>query len=128
MKRLIIICLLLLCNSAFADTTQSRDGEGQKIQGASFGSIRSVSIGTKGYKCWSTATKLSWELKVTNGTDAAAIGYKYFINNDETVYYPVSDKFFQWQNAPTSKVPTVIKACIRGYSSSTAKTAHGVFQ
>lgn len=119
---------MLLCNSAFADTTQSRDGEGQKIQGASFGSIRSSSIGTKGFKCWSTATKIAWEVKVTSGTDATLIGFKYFINNDESVTYPVSDKFFQWQNAPTSKVPTVTKACIRGYSSAVNKTANGIFQ
>lgn len=128
MRYFLIVCVMLLCNSAFADTTQSRDGEGQKIQGASFGSIRSASIGTKGFKCFSTASKIAWEFKVTSGTDSTLIGYKYFYNNDESVTFPISDKMFQWQNAPTSKSPTITKACIRGYSSAVSKTAHGIFQ
>lgn len=128
MKRFLIAALLLLATSAFADTTQSRDGDGQKIQGPSYGSLRSASIGTKGFKCFSTTSRMSWEVKVTNGTDATAISFKYFINGDESVSYPVSSAFFQWQNAPTSKSPTVTKACIRAYSSATAKTAFGILQ
>lgn len=124
----ITICLLF-ATSAFADTTQSRDGDGQKIQGPSFGSIRSESIGTKGFKCFSTASRMSWEVKLTSSsTDAASVGAKYFLNGNETAVYPISDKFFQWQNAPTSKAPTVTKACLRAYSSATLKTASGIFQ
>jgi len=129
MKKFIFLILMLptLC---FADTTMSRDGDGTKISAPAFGSIRSVSVGTKGFKCWSTATMSSWELKVaaTDSTDGAAIGFKYFINGSESVTYPVSDKFFQWQNSPATRVPTITKACLRVYSSATMKTAYGVFQ
>lgn len=127
---IIAFTIMLFSAMAMADTTQSRDGDGQKIQGAAYGSIQSKSLGTKGFVCFSTATKMSWELKVsaTTLTDSSAIAFKYFINSDETKVYPVTDKFFSWQNAPTSKSPTVTKACLRIYSSSVLKTAYGVFQ
>lgn len=126
----ICIFILLLAVPAMADTTQSRDGDGQKIQGPAFGYIQSKSLGTKGFVCFSTASRMSWELRAsaTTLTDSSAIPFKYFINGDETKVYPITDKFFQWQNAPTSKSPTVTKACMRSYSSATAKTAYGVFQ
>lgn len=130
MKRFLIAAFLLLATSAFADTTQSRDGDGNKVQGPAYGTLRSASIGTKGFKCFTTVSKMSWEVKVaaTASTDGAGLGFKYFVNGDETTTYPVSDKFFQWQNSPTSKSPTVTKACVRAYSSATLKTASGLFQ
>lgn len=125
-----IIACIVFATSAFADTTQSRDGEGQKIQGAAYGAIRSASIGTKGFKCFSTTSRMAWEVNVTAtaGTDAATLAYKYFINGDETVTYPMAKAFFQWQNAPTSKSPNVTKACVRKYSSATNGTANGMLQ
>lgn len=126
---IIALTLALFSAIAFADTTQSRDGDGQKIQGPSFGVIRSASIGTKGFKCFSAASRMSWELKITSAsTDAASVGAKYFYNGNETVIYPVTDKFFQWQNSPTSKSPTITSACMRAYSSATLKTVSGIFQ
>lgn len=123
----VLFCFVLFAN---ADTTQSRDGDGQKIQGPAFGSIRYADIGTKGFKCFSTASKMSWEVKITSAasTDASSLGFKYFLNGDESVTYPVSDKFFQWQNAPVSKSPTISKVCLRPYSSATLKRASGIFQ
>ena len=122
--------MALFSAMAMADTTQSRDGDGQKIQGAAYGSIRSASIGTKSFKCFSTASRMSWEVKVTAtaSTDGAIIGAKYFLNGDESVVYPVSSAFFSWQNAPTSKSPTVTKVCLRAYSSNVQKTANFIGQ
>jgi len=131
MKSFIIAAALcLIASIALADTTQSRDGDGNKIQGAAFGAIKSASIGTKGFKCWSTSSYISWEVKAaaTASTSGAGVGFKMFYNGTETTTYPVSDAFFQWQNAPTSRTPTVTKVCLRGYSTATEKTAYGVFQ
>lgn len=122
------LCVFASTYVAFADTTLSRDGEGQKIQGASYVTFRSASIGTKGFKCFSTVSRVAWELKTTNGTDATSLSFKYFFNGDESISYPVSTAFAQWQNSPTSKSPTVTKACVRAYSSAVQKTAHGIFQ
>lgn len=124
------ICFISFVGILHADTTLSRDGNGQNIQGAAFGSIKSKSLGTKGFACFSTTSKLSWEVKVSASTltDSAALAFKYFINGSETEVYPMTDKFFQWQNAPTSKSPTITKACLRCYSSATEKTAYGIFQ
>lgn len=115
---------------AIADTTQSRDGDGQKIQGPAFGYIQSKSLGTKGFACFSTSTRVSWELRAsaTTLTDSTTVPFKYFTNDSEIAVYPVTDKFFTWQNSPTSKSPTVTKACMRAYSSATLKTAYGIFQ
>lgn len=127
---IILLTLTLFSAIAFADTTQSRDGDGQKIQGAAFGSIRSASIGTKSFKCFSTASRMSWEIKVTAtaSTDGVALGSKMFYNESETLTYPLSGSFFQWNNSPTSRSPTLSKVCLRGYSSATQKTANFIGQ
>lgn len=125
-----IFTILALCCWALdakADTTLSHDGEGLKIQGASFGTIRSASLGTKGFHCYSTASRIAWEVKVT-APDGSALGFKMFYNGVESVTYPVSDKFFQFQNSPISKTPTITSVCQRAYSSATIKTGSGVFQ
>lgn len=125
-----MLTLTLFSDMAMADTTQSRDGDGQKIQGAAYGTIRSASVGTKGFKCFSTASRMSWEVKVTAtaSTDGAALGGKLFYNEVETVTYPTSAAFFQWNNAPTSKSPTITKVCLRAYSSNVQKTANFIGQ
>jgi len=126
---LIITTLIVGANYAIADTTQSRDGDGQKIQGPAYGSIQSVSLGTKGFYCFATTSKMAWLLKAT--VNNAAVAFKYFINGVESAVYPVTtDKpeFFQWQNAPKSQSPTVTSACMRAYSSASITTATGMFQ
>ena len=126
----LLLTFLLFTATAFADTTQSRDGDGQKIQGAAYGYIQSKSLGTKGFACFSTASRMAWELRAsaTTLTDSTMLPFKYFINGSETKVYPVTTAFFTWQNSPTSKSPTVTKACMRAYSSQTEKTGYGVFQ
>lgn len=131
MKYLILLMsTLLLPLAALADTSQSRDGEGNKIQGAAYNAIRSISLGTKGFGCMSTVNRIAWEVKVvgTATTDGVALGSKLFYNEVETVTYPLSGAFFQWQNAPVSKSPVILKVCQRAYSSATLKTMHGIFQ
>lgn len=129
---ILIIACLLFAIPALSDTTQSRDGDGQKMQGGAFGTIRSASGGTKGFKCWSTANRISWEIKAvaSNSTTGASVGYKMFYNGNESLNYPVSDKFFQWNNSPSSKAPTITSVCQRAYSSAatTGTTFYGVFQ
>ena len=63
---IITLTMTLFSAMAMADTTQSRDGDGQKIQGAAFGYIQSKSLGTKGntWACFSTATRVSLEVKL----------------------------------------------------------------
>jgi len=120
---------------AMADTTLSRDGDGLKHTGYAFNTIRSKSLGAKGntFACFSTLLHMSWEIKVvaTATTDNTTLPFLMYYNNDSSVLYPVTTSFAQWQNAPTSKSPTVVKVCLRGYSTATtpvAKTAFGVFQ
>lgn len=128
---ILIIACLLSAVCAMADTTQSRDGDGQKIQGAAFSSIRSKSLGTKGngFVCFSTATRMSWEIKVvaTALTDITPLPFLMSFNGSNSVIYPVSDKFFQWQNAPTSKSPTITSVCLRGYSTATTPVAKSAY-
>lgn len=130
MKKLITLILLAFALPAMADTTMSRDAEGAKIQGASYTTIRTASIGTKGFKCFSTATKLAWEVKAvaTATTDGAGVGFKLFYNGSESIAYPVSAAFMQWNNSPVAQTRTITSVCLRGYSTATAKTAFGVFQ
>lgn len=129
---MLIICLTFSLFSciAFADTTMSRDGDGQKIQGPAYGVINSVAVGGGGYHCFATTSKIAWEVKVvaSTTTDGANLPFKMFYNGDESNVYPVTDKFYQWQNSPTSKTPTISSVCLRPYSSATLKTAVGVFQ
>ena len=125
----IIACLFAV--PAMADTTQSRDGDGQKIQGAAFGAMRSVSLGAKGnsFACFSTASRMSWEIKVvaTALTDGAMLPFLMSYNGSTSVVYPVTTSFFQWQNAPTSKSPTITKVCLRGYSTATTPVAKSAY-
>jgi len=125
-----IFVLLIFSSSALCDVTQSRDAEGSKIQGESYGAIRSASVGTKGFTCFSTSVYVAWKLKVaaTASTDGAAIGFKMFYNESEAKTYPVSAEFFQWNNSPISRTRTINKVCLRSYSSVTQKTAYGLFQ
>jgi hypothetical protein len=127
MKLLILIASLLIVTSALADTTLSRDGEGLKIQGGAFATLRSTSVGTKGFACFSTLTKTSWEIKVADATGTIS-PFKMFYNGIEFNSFPVTDRFFQFQNAPSTKSPTLSKVCLRAYSSQSVKIAHGVFQ
>jgi hypothetical protein len=133
----LIICIIacLFTVPAFADTTQSRDGDGQKIQGKAYGSIRSKSLGTKGntFACFSTLNKTSWQIKVvaTTTTDNAMLPFLFYYNSDSSVTYPITGSFEQWQNAPTSKSPTISRVCLKGYSTATTpvpKSAFGLFQ
>lgn len=132
---IIILTLALFSAIAFADTTQSRDGDGNKIQGGAFGFVKSKSLGIKGntFTCFTTASLMSWEVKVvaTTTTDSAMLPFLMYYNASSTTPYPITDKFFQWQNAPTSKSPTVGKVCLVGYSSvgsRVAKTAYLIGQ
>lgn len=122
---ILFFCSFLL--KSFADTTLSHDNEGLKHSQPAYGLIRSATLGTKGFKCFSTLTKISWEVKATL-VDGNTVPFKYFLNENETLVYPVTDKFFQFQNSPISKTPTVSKVCLRAYSSSSSKTANGIFQ
>jgi len=126
----ITLTFMLFSGIAFADTTLTRDGEGMKISAPAFATIRSTSIGTKGFACFSTATKIAWELKVvaTATTSGAGVGFKMFYNGLETALYDIDDKFFQFQNAPVSKTPNITKVCARGYSTATIKKANFVGQ
>lgn len=131
MKTLLITILVLAFSvPCFADTTQSRDGDGQKMQGGAFSTIRSDSIGTKGFKCYSTLNRLAWMVKVTTtaSTDGVGVGFKMFYNANEAVTFPMSDSFAQWMNSPVSKSPTITSVCLRGYSSATAKTSSILLQ
>lgn len=134
MKKFSTFCVFIACVlftfSANADTTLSRDGEGAKVQGAAFGTLRSASIGTKGFKCFSTVSRSSWTLKVVSAstTDGAGLGFKMFYNGIESAVFDVNDDFFQFQNAPTSKSPTLTSVCMRGYSTPTLKKANAVLQ
>lgn len=135
MKRFIIAIMLLVGTSAFADTSQSRDGEGNKIQGAAFGFVKSKSLGTKGntFTCFTTSSLMSWEVKVvaTTTTDNAVLPYLMAYNVTTGTTYPLTKEFFQWQNSPTSKSPTVLKVCLKGYSTATTpvpKTAYLIGQ
>lgn len=130
MKTLITLILLVFALPAMADTTMSRDGEGAKIQGASYATIRTASIGTKGFKCFSTLTKMAWELKTvaTATTTGAGVGFKLFYNGNESVTYPVSDAFMQWNNSPAAQTRNITSVCQRAYSTQTLKTATGIFQ
>lgn len=132
MKYIWIIACLALATSAFADTTQSRDGQGQKMQGGSFGVMKTYTSVTKGFKCWSTANSISWEIKAVpgNSTTAASVGFKMFYNGNESVVYPISDKFFQWNNSPTQGNPTLTSVCQRAYSTGNNNRTkfYGVFQ
>lgn len=130
MKKLIfsVGCLFsLLASIAMADTTLSRDGDGLKVQGAAYGSIRSASVGTKGFKCFSTLTKSAWEVKIVDSS-GNSLPAKYFYNGNESVDYPFTTAFFQFQNSPVSQSPTISKACMRKYSTATEGTAKGIFQ
>lgn len=124
------IAFVAFASVAFADTTQSRDGDGQKMQGGAFGAIRSKSVGTKGFACFSTLNRIAWNVKVaaTISTDGSGLGFKMFYNGNESITFPISDSFAQYQNAPVSKSPTISSVCLRAYSSATAKTASGLFQ
>lgn len=126
--RYLNICIIALTLSlfsaiAFADTTQSRDGDGNKIQGAAFGFVKSKSLGTKGntFTCWTTSSLMSWEVRVvaTTTTDNAMLPFLMYHNSSSTTPYPITDKFFQWQNSPVSKSPTILKVCLKGYSTAT---------
>lgn len=120
---------------AIADTTLSRDGEGLKHSGFAFSTIRSKSLGLKGntFACFSTLSRMSWEIKVvaTTTTDNAMLPFLMYYNNDSSVLYPVTNAFSQWQNAPISKSPTITHVCLKGYSTATIavpKTAFMVAQ
>lgn len=130
MKYLLFFILLIFTSTCFADTTLSRDGEGLKMHNAAYGSIRSLSVGTKGFACFSTLNKIAWEVKLaaTSSVDGAGVGFKMFYNENELTNFPVSGSFFQHQNSPVSKSPTINKVCLRAYSTSVLKTAYGVFQ
>lgn len=130
MKTIIALIIIAFALPAMADTTMSRDAEGTKVQGASFATIRTASVGTKGFKCFSTATKLAWEVKVvsTATTDGAPLGFKLFYNGSESTTYPVSTAFMQWNNSPAAMTRTITSVCLRAYSSATPKTAAGLFQ
>jgi hypothetical protein len=126
----IVIIACLFAVPVLADTTQSRDGDGQKIQGMSFGTVQSKLIGTgTGFVCFTTVSKMSWQVKIaaTVPTNSATLPFMVALNSTANAAYPVTDKFEQWQNAPTSKSPTVLKVCLRGYSS-VSKTAFMVSQ
>jgi len=130
MKILIIILYLAIAVPAISDSIQSKDFDGQKIQGGAFNTIRSASLGTKGFKCFSTLGRLSWELRVvaTSTTNGATIGFKMFYNGNESMTYPISDKFFQWMNSPVARYPNITSVCQRAYSSATPVTGYGIFQ
>lgn len=134
MKQFLIVAVAILFSGAvvLADTSLSRDGEGTKISGWAPAVVKTASIGTKGFKCFSTVSRIGWEVKVTetDTTDAAMIPFKYsvIVSATETAGYPVSTAFFQWMNSPLSRVPTITKVCLRSYSSATEKTAYGIFQ
>ena len=131
MKTLLIaIFMFVFSVPCFADTTLSRDGDGQKMQSGAFSVIISASLGTKGFKCYSALGKISWWLKTTATatTDGSGVGFKMFYNGSETLTFPVSDMFGQWMNSPVSKAPTITSVCLRAYSTATLKTAHGLFQ
>jgi len=115
---------------AMADTEQSRDYGGQKVQGGAFGSIQSAAIGTKGFKCFSTLNRVAWNVKVSDSvtTDGSGIGFKMFYNGNETVTFPVSDSFAQYMNSPVAKSPQITSVCLRAYSTNVIKRATGLFQ
>lgn len=130
--RYIIICIIacLFAVPATADTEQSRDYGGQKLQGGAFGAIRSEAIGTKGFKCFSTVGRVAWNVKVSDSasTDGGGIGFKMFYNANEAVTFPIADSFAQYMNSPVAKSPQITSVCLRGYSTAVQKRATGLFQ
>jgi hypothetical protein len=129
-KLLIVLFTFAFAATCFADTEQSRDYGGQKVQGGAYGSMRSANIGTKGFKCFTTLNRVAWNIKVSDSatTDGSGIGFKMFYNGNENVTFPISDSFAQYMNSPVAKLPTITSVCLRGYSTSVIKRATGLFQ
>lgn len=128
---IITLTIGLFSAMAMADTTLSRDGDGLKHSGHAFGSVQSKLIGTgTGFVCFTTLNKMSWEVKVsaTVPTDSSTLPFLMTLNTTTSASYPLTIAFAQFQNAPTSKSPTVSKVCLRGYSTSVSKTAFMVSQ
>lgn len=127
--KIIIMTILALAMSATAmavGPTLIRDGEGQKIQGLGLNTIRTASIGTKGFKCFSTATKIGWRVNAVVTADGTNVPYKYFLNGSEALAFATTAAFEDWQSTPS--LPTKTSVCLRGYSSASSKTAYGIFQ
>ena len=138
----ILICIFILsCTyAAFADTTMTRDGEGQKVQQFCPSVIRSAVVGTKGFKCFSSANYIAYMVKIVLTTDTGDDttlpgngtnrGFKLFYNGDESKTFPISILFdyVLWNNSPTSGTRNATSVCLRAYSSASLKTAHGLFQ
>ena len=122
----IILVLALAVPALATGPTLIRDGEGQKIQALGLNTIRTASIGTKGFKCFSTASKLGWYVNAVATVDGTNVPFKYFINGSETLTFTTTAAFEDWQSTPS--LPTKTSVCLRGYSSATAKTAVGIFQ
>jgi hypothetical protein len=137
----LIICIFILscCSYVFADTSMTRDGEGQKVQQFCPSVIRSKVVGTKGFACFSTSQYIAFMVKVslpaTTGDDTTLPGngsnrgFKLFYNGDESQFYPYSIlfDFVQWNNSPTANTRKITSVCLRAYSSATIKTAYGLF-
>lgn len=78
---------------------------------------RQASLGTKGFKCWSTTSRDAMRCKTASAAGVAT-ATKWFLNGDESTVYPASE------DTITIERGKVTSLCQRAYSTATAVNSH----
>lgn len=78
---------------------------------------RQASLGTKGFKCWSTVGRDAMRCKTATAAGVGTVS-KWFLNGDESKVYPTTEDTISTERGKVTSI------CQRAYSTATAISSH----